>query len=370
MRLRHLTILFAVLAAALLPRAAHAQYSTCTEFACDSYGAFDPYSNEIIGYSRTVDYLWGWYLETYSSIQAPNGEGETTVATSQAEGYWEAEADMYYAPGQTGQFSIDGAHWYELEDNEVEDGESYYPVDVETPPVISQVTTDPQPWYSGGPYSVIVYGTGFAGPPWLDGCTGGIDQSSWTVTSTQISGSLFASPDLDVQCTVNIMLDAVILTSVALAPRSNLPNSMVVVQDYTSMAYGYAWRRVTYQVKLSDGVTNAPNIQLCEDDPSPPLSWSCSGQMPPLSLQVCSGPTTPTKPDGTFTDNWSMFTSRYQGCGYVGGADTWYWLAVGGTHELGALRGYMYSDSIQINGVVCPSGDPGCGMPQGTVIPK
>ena len=106
MKPKHLTILFAVLAAALLPRAAHAQ-----EFACDSYGVYDPDSNEISGYSRTVDYMgYGVDLEADSDLLDPD---EETVDSSSDDETGEAEADVYCIPEQTGDYEIYGSHWYD-----------------------------------------------------------------------------------------------------------------------------------------------------------------------------------------------------------------------------------------------------------------
>jgi len=64
MKLKCLTIFFAVLAAASLARTAHAQ-----DFGYDSYGVYDPYSNEISGYSITVDFMgYGVDLEADSNL--------------------------------------------------------------------------------------------------------------------------------------------------------------------------------------------------------------------------------------------------------------------------------------------------------------
>ena len=70
MRLKCLTIFFAVLAAASVPRTAHAQ-----DFDYDSYGVYDPYSNEISGYSITVDYMgYNVDLEADSDLLDPDEE--------------------------------------------------------------------------------------------------------------------------------------------------------------------------------------------------------------------------------------------------------------------------------------------------------
>ena len=106
MRLKHLTIFFAVLAAASLPRTAHAQ-----DFDYDSYGVYDPYSNEISGYSITVDYMgYGVPLEADSDLLDPN---EETVDSSSDDEMGEAEADVYCIPEQSGNYEIEGSHWYD-----------------------------------------------------------------------------------------------------------------------------------------------------------------------------------------------------------------------------------------------------------------
>ncbi|MGA3096515.1 MAG: hypothetical protein ABSF25_08690 [Bryobacteraceae bacterium] len=214
MKPRHLTILFAVLAAALLPGVAHAQYSSCYEFACDSYAVYDPNANQISGYSRTVDYWWGgWYLYAESLLEDPNGE---TVDDVSAAGYSDAEADVSYAPGPSGGYEVDGVHSYQLEDDIAYDGDSYYDVWVPPPPVITSVTTDPQPWYSGNSYSINIYGSGFTDQPVIVGCSG-IDQSQWTVYGTQISGVLNVST-LSAACTIGVIVDGFWVTAILLEP--------------------------------------------------------------------------------------------------------------------------------------------------------
>ena len=225
MKPKHLTILFAVLAAALLPAAAHAQYSTCYEFACDSYAVYDPVGNEISGYSRTVDYWWeGWYLFAESMLGDPNGE---TVDDVYAGGYSEAEADVSYAPGPSGVYGVHGVHSYGLEDNIAYDGDSYYgDVWVAPPPVVSSPTGQ-LTWYSldpSNPHSIEIIGTGFTDLPWISGCDGGIDQSSWTLnSSTDITGSLHVSTSLSSACTVDVWVAADLAFTIALAPAAPPP---------------------------------------------------------------------------------------------------------------------------------------------------
>jgi len=194
MKPKHLTILFALLAAALLPRAAHAQSSTCYEFACDSYAVYDPVGNEISGYSRTVDYWWeGWYLFAESLLGDPNGE---TAADVYAGGYSEAEADVSYAPGPSGGYEVHGVHSYGLEDNIAYDGDSYYDVWVAPPPVITGVTTSGSPWYGGGPYTFAISGSGFGGQSVAFSSTGPFESSSVSVVSDSlIQGSVTVWPN-------------------------------------------------------------------------------------------------------------------------------------------------------------------------------
>ena len=106
MRLKHLTIFFAVLAAGFLPGTAHAQ-----DFEYDSYGVYDPNSNEISGYSRTVDYMgYGVDLEADAYLLAPD---EETVDSSSDDETGEAEADVYCIPNQSGDYEIEGSHYYD-----------------------------------------------------------------------------------------------------------------------------------------------------------------------------------------------------------------------------------------------------------------
>jgi hypothetical protein len=280
MRPRHLTILFALLAAALLPRAAHAQYSSCTDFACDSYGAYDPYSNEISGYSRTVDYWWeGWYLFAESLLGDPNGE---TAADVYAGGYSEAEADVSYAPGPSGGYEVHGVHSYGLEDNIAYDGDSYYDVWVAPPPVVSSPTGQ-LTWYSLDPsvtngwYSIDMIGTGFTDQPWISGCDGGIDQSSWLVdSSTDITGSLHVSTGLSSACTVHVWVDGVPAFTIALTPGAppapptlSCPQTVTRGGTVTCTVTGGAVTQWSFSGQSADGTT-AFSIT----EPSPGPSWS------------------------------------------------------------------------------------------------
>jgi hypothetical protein len=237
MRPIHLTILFAVLAVAVLPQAAHAQSSTCYEFACDSYAVYDPVGNEISGYSRTVDYWWeGWYLFAESLLGDPNGE---TVADVYAGGYSEAEADVSYAPGPSGEYGVHGVHSYGLEDNIAYDGDSYYgDVWVAPPPVVSSPTGQ-LTWYSldpTNPHSIEIIGTGFTDLPWIWGCDGGIDQSSWALnSSTDITGSLHVSTSLSSACTVDVWVAAVLAFTIALEPAAPPPPPTLTLQRTSLM---------------------------------------------------------------------------------------------------------------------------------------
>jgi hypothetical protein len=303
MRPTHLTILFAVLAAALLPQAAHAQYSTCTEFSCDSYGAYDPYSNEISGYSRTVDYWWGWYLYTYSSIDAPDGEGETTVATNEGAGYWEAEADVYYAPGQNGQFSIDGDHQYELEDNEMDDGQSFYPVDVEPPPPL--FTPCPGPWYPGT-NSVSVSGSGFTGQA-VSIYGSGVDSNTLSVMSdTLIQGSVQVNSGIVSQTFVSLVVgDGA--CAVALEPTDPTPN----ITGVTPPPPWPAGQQVTFTVN-GTGFGTDPNLTITDANGTQVYSGSCWGSQCDTSI----GGTVTIYTSGNATA--TVASNGYSGMGFLG----------------------------------------------------
>ena len=128
MRLKHLTIFFAVLAAASLPRTAHAQ-----DFDYDSYGVYDPYSNEISGYSITVDYMgYNVPLEADSDLWSPDYE---IVSSSSSDDVGEAEADVFWISEQSGTYEIYGSHWYDGDGwNWL--GDSYYAVEDELQPLV------------------------------------------------------------------------------------------------------------------------------------------------------------------------------------------------------------------------------------------
>jgi hypothetical protein len=90
MKLSHLTIFFAVLAAAFLPGTAHAQ--SCYPFYCDIGGVY--VQGQIIGYARITDYVgYGETgLEADASIQDP--DGNTVASGSDYEPSLEAEAEV------------------------------------------------------------------------------------------------------------------------------------------------------------------------------------------------------------------------------------------------------------------------------------
>jgi hypothetical protein len=108
-----------------------------------------------------------------------------------------------YAPGETGQFSIDGDHQYELEDNEMDDGQSFYPVDVEPPP--PQFNACPGPWYPGT-NSVSVSGSGFTGQA-VSIYGNGVDSNTLSVMSdTLIQGSVQVNSGIVSQTSVSLVV--------------------------------------------------------------------------------------------------------------------------------------------------------------------
>jgi hypothetical protein len=251
--------------------------STCYEFACDSYAVYDPVSNEISGYSRTVDYWWeGWYLFAESLLGDPNGG---TADDVYAGGYSDAEADVSYVPGPSGGYEVHGVHSYGLEDNIAYDGDSYYDVWVAPPPVVSSPTGQ-LTWYSldpTNPHSIDITGTGFTDLPWIWGCDGGIDQSSWALnSSTDITGSLHVSTGLSSACTVNVRVDGVPAFTIALAPGAP-PQFRVVYESYiptdhvngpTPCLYGGVPFSMVYKgdpsgtYRTAQGLTAVPDLQI------------------------------------------------------------------------------------------------------------
>jgi hypothetical protein len=111
MRLRHSTILFAVLAAAFLPRMARAQdYEYCSNYVCESYAVYDPSSSEISGYARTVDYgdFGETALKAAATLTDSNGN---TVADDTDVSFGEADAYVWCTVGTSyGQYGIRGDH--------------------------------------------------------------------------------------------------------------------------------------------------------------------------------------------------------------------------------------------------------------------
>jgi hypothetical protein len=172
MKPKHLTILFAVLAATFLPGAAHAQdYEYCGNYVCESYAVYDP-SGEISGYTRTVDYgdFGESGLQAVATLGDPNGN---TVSYDSEWGYGEADAYVWWAVGSSyGLYGLQGAHYYFIEDDDESEGGNplgytYWSVDATEPPAnITSVTPSP-PWQAGSTYSFTVNGTNFGMSPSL-----------------------------------------------------------------------------------------------------------------------------------------------------------------------------------------------------------
>jgi hypothetical protein len=203
MRLRHSTILFAVLAAAFLPRMARAQdYEYCSNYVCESDVEYDPSSSELNGYARTVDY--GDFGETALKAVATLGDSNgNTVADDTDVSFGEADAYVWWAAGTSyGQYGIRGDHYYIIEDDYLEGGDflesTYWSVDVSGPPAnITNITWTPadSSWQAGSSYTFTVSGTGFGSSPMLN--IGGPDDTNYynascmgTACDTAISGSL------------------------------------------------------------------------------------------------------------------------------------------------------------------------------------
>jgi hypothetical protein len=189
----HLTIFLAVLSALLLPQCAHAQWSNCNYFTCESYGYFDSSSGEVYGYSRSLAvFWWPFPVVVYSDLYGPGGE--EPLNSNQDEEYVEAVADVAGAPADAGTASVDGSHYYYLEEEYDEDGESEYPVQVGMSPYISPWGGESINDGDSGNFSVSVargsptsYLWGFSFP---DGATA----NSPSVLFTEIAGS---SPGTD-----------------------------------------------------------------------------------------------------------------------------------------------------------------------------
>jgi hypothetical protein len=152
MRTRYLFAFFAVVAALLLPCAAHAQ---CAQFYCESFGTYDPGSNLIFGYSMyTADTDWA-QLSVDSYVNDPSGN-YTPVGSSM--GYFEAYVSFYYDPGPSGIYGVWGSNSYQIEGWWEYDGASEYDVGV-TPPVA--ITSCPAPSLGAGGNSFTIGGSGF-----------------------------------------------------------------------------------------------------------------------------------------------------------------------------------------------------------------
>jgi hypothetical protein len=173
MRLRHSIILFAVLAAAFLPRMARAQdVEYCSNYVCESDAVYDPNSGEISGYARTVDY--GEFGETGLRADATLGDSNgNTVAYDTDMSFGEADAYVWWAVGEAyGQYGIRGDHYYIIEDDYLEGGDflqsTYWSVDASGPPAnITNITWSPadSAWQAGYSYTFTVTGTGFGSNP-------------------------------------------------------------------------------------------------------------------------------------------------------------------------------------------------------------
>ena len=143
------------------------------------------------------------------------------------------------------------------------------------------------------------------------------------------------------------------------------PSYLEVVSDYTSTAYGYAYRTTVYQVKRQND-SNAGIIPICEAPQN--SGWSCSGGMPTPATTSCLEYPGSTQSNGRFEDHWYLGPGHTpSGCGYDT-TDPWFWDPTSGTSLLGTLSGFIHNDAIRINGVTCSG--PNCGMAEGTVIPK
>ena len=152
---------------------------------------------------------------------------------------------MNYAPGETGQFSIDGDHQYELEDNEMDDGQSFYPVDVEPPPPL--FTPCPGPWYPGT-NNVSVSGSGFTGQA-VSIYGNGVDSNTLSVMSdTLIQGSVQVNSGIVSQTFVALIVgDGACTVALEPSPTTLLSNGSLsgAVQDWSDNGDG------TFTVSLS-----------------------------------------------------------------------------------------------------------------------
>lgn len=191
----------AVLAALLLPGAAHAQYIDC-----DSYVYYD--GNSLSGYSRTVDY-YGWYeVAVESDLYDPSyglmswNSDSSSWGTAQAyvTGY-PSEFDAYY--------SVEGRHWYWdyyscgcwVELSGTYDS-TYVASPPPPPPPPPQITLCPvpSPQWGFGSNAAVIGGSGFTGntPQVSWSGNGGVNFLYWssaTVTSdSQIDLSVSLLP--------------------------------------------------------------------------------------------------------------------------------------------------------------------------------
>jgi len=315
MRLTYLTILFAVLAAAFLPGAAHAQdYEYCGDYVCESYAVYDPTTGEINGYARTVDY--GEYGETGlradATLSDPNGN---TVAYATDSAYGEADAYVWWAVGSFyGDYGLQGAHWYYIEDDYMEGGDwlqyTNWSAWAEPQPVIFSCGG---PWYPGY-NSVNVSGSGFTGQSaWITGSF--VDSSSlsvmsdssaqgWVQVDTGITSPTYASVYVgSAACTVVMEPD----------PTPNITN---VTPSPWQAGSGY-----TFTVS-GTGFGTSANVIITGPDSTQYYNGSCSNGLTPGS-QPCG--------DTSFTDwvtvPWSaptgnatvtMTSNGYNGLGFLG----------------------------------------------------
>jgi hypothetical protein len=153
MRTRYLFAFFAVVAALLLPCAAHAQ---CAQFYCESFGMYDPGSNLIFGYSLyTADTDWA-QLWVQSYVTDPSGN-PTSVGSSM--GYFEAYVSFNYDPGPSGIYGVWGYSSYQIEGWWEYDGASEYDVYVPPPVVINSCGASS---LGAGGNSFTIQGSGFS----------------------------------------------------------------------------------------------------------------------------------------------------------------------------------------------------------------
>jgi hypothetical protein len=232
MKLSHLTIFFAVLAAAFLPGTAHAQ--SCYPFYCDIGGVY--VQGEMIGYARIVDYVgYGETgLEADASIHDP--DGNTVASGSDYEPSLEAEAEVVGWPDSQypyGTYDVQGGYWYYLEDYDGSWLESLYSsgIDVpqpQPPPPQINPSSCPGPWSAGQQYGISITGSGFTGQSvWIYGS--GLDWYDLSVTSDSlIQGQAYVSSGIGGTTYVYLNVGSVAACTVAPVSASPPPPELTL----------------------------------------------------------------------------------------------------------------------------------------------